>query len=111
MIAFSKCFRSTLLMLPVLALAACGSGAPSKSEVQQTFAAMKMHYMEANGITDATLPIEEKLPKVTVTDSSCDDKAVDGVYVCKLDLQHNDEKNEIPLHFKKVDGTWTILDK
>ena len=109
-----KSFRACAVLLPLLALAACGG--PSRSDVQAALDKGMQQFMNTeNDLSQQLLggpnPMMPKSMKIEVVDSKCQISSEDSsVYNCTVTLKNAEGSiNELPVPMKKVDGHWVVL--
>ncbi len=98
-----------LLALPLLAAACGNAGAPTKADIQQV---IQTRMQAANERTSAnTLGLFSgpyDVNDFSVTNADCTSKD-NGVYSCAVTAVTKKGTNTAQLQFKKVNGSWTLV--
>ncbi|AZV38248.1 hypothetical protein CFR75_08985 [Komagataeibacter xylinus] len=109
-----KSLRSGLVLLPVLALTACGG--PSTGDIQTALdKSVKQELDQANHLSMELIgrpnPLVSQTPQDKVVDSDCHTKeGDDSIYTCRITLKNaQGDVREATLPVKKVEGEWVIL--
>ncbi len=98
-----------LLALPLLAAACGNAGAPTRADIQQVIQARMQAANErtsANTLGLFSGPYD--VNDFSVTNADCTSKD-NGVYSCAVTAVTKKGTNTAQLQFKKVNGSWTLV--
>jgi galactitol-specific phosphotransferase system IIB component len=99
---------ATVLAAPLL-LAACGSGAPSSSDIQQVVVQrMQAANQETQNKSFGLFHGPYDVASFKVTNSDCSSES-NGIWRCAVTAVNGTETNTATLRFKKVDGAWILV--